>query len=272
MKKQKINKKIKTQSKAKKVKISKVVKTVKAAKSVKIAKKIKIIANKTSKTIKANKSHKVARKVKSVKRVRKAKNSLFHYGGLGEGKGRLVILVTLIIFMLSYMALSRFISLEEDSSVQTPAQTIKKQEEKTPLEREISQMVKGYPIEKMMPYILEQNPKTAMFLVAIAKKESAWGKRKPVLDGQDCFNYWGFRLKAERMGSGGHTCFESPKEAVETVAERIDQLVEEEDIDTPSDMIVWKCGYACQDKPKSISEKKWINDVDFYYSAMNEYL
>lgn len=261
MKKQKTNKKIKTLTRAKKAKAVKTVKTVKSAKVIKVAKKVKVV--------KATKALKVAIKVKPI-RGRRTKKTLVNFGKMKETHGRILILVTLIILMLTYMTVSRFMSLN-DIEIQVPVKTVQPKE-KSPLENEISQMVEGYPIEKMMPYILKQNPKTAMFLVAIAKKESAWGKRKPVLDGEDCYNYWGFRLKTERMGSGGHTCFNSPKEAVETVAQRIDQLVEKEDIDTPSDMIVWKCGYACQDKPKTISEKKWINDVDFYYSAMNEYL
>lgn len=248
MKKQKTTKKVKAPVKAKKAKTAKKVKTVKAVKSFKVATKVKV-----------------------VKKRRQAKKALFSFGKMSENHGRILMLLIMTILMLTYMTVSRLISLNEQEEYDKPVQTIQPKE-KTPLEKEISQMVQGYPIEKMMPYILKQNPKTAMFMVAIAKKESAWGKRKPVLDGRDCFNYWGFRLKAEKMGSGGHTCFNNPQEAVETVAERIDQLVAEEDIDTPSEMIVWKCGYGCQDKPKTIGEKKWINDVDFYYSAMNEYL
>lgn len=241
-------KKLKASVKAKKAKTMKMVKTVKVAQKIKSTRKSKVI-----------------------KRVRKAKaKALFTLGNLTSNRARVLVLVASIIFMATFLLISQMRA-EDETENQPNIQTVVIKQ-KTPLEKGIAEMVEGYPIEKMMPYILEQNPKTAMFLVAIAKKESAWGKRKPVLDGQDCFNYWGFRLKAEKMGSGGHTCFESPKEAVETVAERIDQLVTEEEIDTPSDMIVWKCGYGCQDQPKSISEKKWINDVDFYYSAMNEYL
>ena len=138
----------------------------------------------------------------------------------------------------------------------------------TALMNQINDMVKGYPIEQMVPYIAKEKPETAMFLIAIAKKESAWGKRKPVLDGKDCYNYWGFRLKSENMGSGGHTCFDSPRQAVEAVAGRIDELVQNEKIDTPKEMIVWKCGYNCQKREKNESEKKWIKDVGYYYDAM----
>ncbi|EKE11954.1 MAG: hypothetical protein ACD_14C00060G0003 [uncultured bacterium] len=248
MRKKATTKKSKALVKAKKAKTAIMIKTTK------VAKKIKAVS-----------------RVKMIKRIRKTTKSLFTLGNLNSIHARILVLILLIIFMATFVLASQLKSLsdpaESDAYNQPPQ--IKKQ---SPLEKEITEMTEGYPIAKMMPYILKKDPKTAMFLVAIAKKESAWGKRKPVLDGQDCFNYWGFRLKAEKMGSGGHTCFDSPKEAVETVAQRIDQLVEEEDIDTPSDMIVWKCGYGCQDQPKSLSEKKWINDVDFYYSAMNEYL
>ncbi|EKD58374.1 MAG: hypothetical protein ACD_56C00141G0004 [uncultured bacterium] len=248
MKKQKTAKKIKPSVKAKKTSTIKKVKVLKSAKSLKVAVKT----------------------AKATRRIRRVKKDMLSLGNIKPGHGRVLLLLLMVIGMLTYMTVSRLQSLNEVENV--PAVQTVQPKEKSPLEKGIAEMVDGYPIEKMMPYILKQNPKTAMFLVAIAKKESAWGKRKPVLDGQDCYNYWGFRLKAEKMGSGGHTCFDTPKEAVETVAERIDQLVIEEDIDTPSDMIVWKCGYGCQDQPKSISEKKWINDVDFYYSAMNEYL
>lgn len=213
---------------------------------------------------------KIVKALPKAKRTKKSKRSFFTFGNLNPNHGRILVLVVLIILVMTFMFVSKLLSLDDVENVAAQKAVVIK--EKTPFEKEIAQMVAGYPIEKMTPYILQQNPKTAMFLVAIAKKESAWGKRKPVLDGKDCYNYWGFRLKAEKMGSGGHTCFDSPKEAVQTVAGRIDQLVQEEEIDTPHDMIVWKCGYGCQDKPKSLSEKKWINDVDFYYSAMNEYL
>ncbi len=232
---------------------------------------------KKAKTMQMVKTQKIAKKVKpakkavAIRKIRKTTKALFALGNLNSSHARILILLILIIFTLTFMVAWRMQTDDNDNlkNAQIKVAQVKQQ---TPLEKEIADMVQGYPIEKMMPYILKQEPKTAMFLVAIAKKESAWGKRKPVLNGEDCFNYWGFRLKAERMGSGGHTCFDSPKQAVEKVAERIDQLVKEEEIDTPSDMIVWKCGYGCQDKPKTISEKKWINDVDFYYSAMNEYL
>ncbi|MBP7060954.1 MAG: hypothetical protein KBA91_03185 [Candidatus Moranbacteria bacterium] len=136
-------------------------------------------------------------------------------------------------------------------------------------EESIRDMVRGYPIEAMLPYIFEQDRMTAAFLVGIAKKESNWGKRVPVLEDQDCFNYWGYRGIRRMMGSGGHTCFNSRKDAVETVAKRLDRLIESEKLNTPEKMIVWKCGYSCQGHSRE-SVKKWISDVDMYFSQLND--
>lgn len=140
---------------------------------------------------------------------------------------------------------------------------------KNELGENIKEMVKGYPIERMIPYIAKQDKVVAAFLVGIAKKESNWGKRSPKLNGEDCFNYWGFREKRERMGSGGHTCFDNPKEAVSSVAERIEEMVKEENLNTPKEMIVWKCGYDCSwDNPQQM--QKWIWDVDYYFRKINK--
>jgi len=136
-------------------------------------------------------------------------------------------------------------------------------------EKEIREMVAGYPIEKMVPEIVKQNRIVAAFLVAIAKKESNWGKRVPVLNGQDCFNYWGYRGIRDRMGTGGHTCFDGPKDAVETVGRRIEYLVSETQRNTPDKMVVWKCGYDCSWDNK-VAVKKWISDVDLYFQKLNK--
>ncbi len=135
------------------------------------------------------------------------------------------------------------------------------------LERKIMALVAGYPIEKMVPFIARQDEKTAFFIVAIAKKESDWGKHVPTLNGQDCYNYWGFRAERSRMGTGGHTCFESPEDAVNAVSGRISNLVEKK-IDTPSKMVVWKCGSSCQTHDPG-SVVKWISDVDLYMKKLN---
>lgn len=136
-------------------------------------------------------------------------------------------------------------------------------------EESIRNMVKGYPVEAMLPYIFEQDRLTAAFLIGIAKKESNWGKRVPVLEDQDCFNYWGYRGVRRMMGSGGHTCFNSREDAVETVAKRLEKLIHSEKLDTPEKMIIWKCGYSCQGHGRE-SVKKWISDVDMYFSQLKD--
>ncbi len=136
-------------------------------------------------------------------------------------------------------------------------------------EENIRKMVAGYPIEDMLPYILEKDKITAAFLIGIAKKESNWGKRVPVLDGQDCYNYWGYRGVRRMMGTGGHTCFNSRQDAVDTVAKRLDKLIKSEQLNTPEKLVVWKCGFSCEGHSRE-SVKKWISDVDMYYSQFME--
>lgn len=135
------------------------------------------------------------------------------------------------------------------------------------LRGELVEMTKGYPIENMIPLISRQDEEVAAFLISIAKKESNWGKRVPKLDGKDCYNYWGYRGIREKMGTGGHTCFDSPRDAVRTVSARIKKLIDQ-DINTPSKMVVWKCGYSCSGH-SDYSVKKWISDVDYYFGKIN---
>ncbi len=136
-------------------------------------------------------------------------------------------------------------------------------------EQKVREMVKGYPIEEMLPYIFEKDRLVATFLIAIGKKESAWGVHVPVLDDQDCFNYWGFRGQRRLMGTGGHTCFNSRKDAVDTVAKRLSSLIHDSKLDTPKDLILWKCGFSCAGhSPYSV--QKWIADVDLYYQELNK--
>ena len=139
--------------------------------------------------------------------------------------------------------------------------------QKTVLEEDITSLVKGYPIEAMSGEIARYDRRVAAFMIAIAKKESNWGKRVPTLDGENCYNYWGFREVRDRMGTGGHTCFENKKDAVRSVARRIETLMYEYDRDTPQEMIVWKCGYSC-DGHSDVSVNKWISDVDYYFRKL----
>lgn len=139
--------------------------------------------------------------------------------------------------------------------------------EKEEYGEQIRSLVAGYPIEDMLPYILEKDRIVAAFLVGIAKKESNWGKRVPVLDGQDCFNYWGYRGIRRLMGTGGHTCFNSKKDAVDTVATRLEKLIHSSKLDTPAKMVIWKCGYSCDGHSRE-SVRKWIADVDMYFQEL----
>jgi hypothetical protein len=143
-------------------------------------------------------------------------------------------------------------------------------EDEKKIQENIEKMVEGYPIEKMIPQIVKQDATVAAFLVSIAKKESNWGKRVPTLDGQDCYNYWGYRGIRPRMGTGGHTCFDSREDAVKTVGKRLQNIIEKENIKTPEEMVrVWKCGYDCSwDNPSAV--RKWVSDVKGYFDAVRK--
>lgn len=143
-----------------------------------------------------------------------------------------------------------------------------KESQKAEFEEIVRKMVKGYPIEEMIPEIVKKDRIVAALLVAIARKESLWGRRVPVLNGEDCFNYWGYRGIRERMGTGGHTCFDSRADAVGTVAKRIKYLVSEKKLNTPSKMIIWKCGDCSWDTRSAMN--KWISDVDHYFQQLND--
>lgn len=140
-------------------------------------------------------------------------------------------------------------------------------DQKKDLEKRIREMVVGQPIENMIPYILEQDYQVAAYLVAIAKKESQWGSRVPVLNGKDCYNYWGYRENRDLMGSEGHTCFNSRKDAVETVGKRLDDLIYKQNKKTASDLIVWKCGSSCESHSQE-GVDSWIDVVDMYYRKL----
>jgi hypothetical protein len=70
------------------------------------------------------------------------------------------------------------------------------------------------------------------------------------------------------MGTGGHTCFDSPKDAVDTVAGRLQDLVQS-DIDTPQEMVIWKCGSSCAGHSE-YSVNKWISDVEMYFEEIEK--
>jgi hypothetical protein len=143
-------------------------------------------------------------------------------------------------------------------------------DKKKQLEKEIREVLKGKPMEKMAPYIANYDRKVAAFIVAIGRKESSWGVHVPVLNGQDCYNYWGYRGQRELMGTGGHTCFNSPKDGVDTVAKRIDYLVNEQGRNTPEKMVIWKCGNNCAVTGGQAAANKWISDVDGIFKKFNK--
>lgn len=131
-------------------------------------------------------------------------------------------------------------------------------------DKRTKELVEGYPIEEMLPYILNKDKKVAAMMLGIAKQESSWGQRVPVLDGQDCDNYWGYREQRQLLGSGGHTCFNSQKDAVDTVAKRIKTLMDL-GYSTPGKMIIWKCGDSCVGDS---SEQRWISTVSSIYDEL----
>jgi hypothetical protein len=144
-------------------------------------------------------------------------------------------------------------------------------EEETLVEKEFEQelygMVEGHPIEDMVPFIAQTDRKVAALIVGIAKKESNWGKRSPSKDGQDCYNYWGYKGSGSRGTSLGYGCFADPEEAVDIVGGRIHELAIDAKKETPQEMIIWKCGSSCAGhSPQSVN--KWIQDVDVYYSRL----
>ena len=156
---------------------------------------------------------------------------------------------------------------DSDATFAKQIEEIQHASDQAALEKEIYGVVKGHPIEKMVPYIAQQDRTVAAFIVAIARKESGWGEHYPVLNGEDCYNYWGYRGQRDKMGTGGHTCFDSPQDAVATVAKRIKTLAEENGRDTPAKMVVWKCGGSCAATGGQAAANKWISDVDSIFQV-----
>lgn len=118
----------------------------------------------------------------------------------------------------------------------------------------------GHPIERMVPELLATDRQVAVYLLAIAKKESNWGKISPQKNGRTCFNYWGYR-GSENPTDSGYSCFASRGEAVSIVGARIRELLDS-GVDTPREFVVWKRGFLT--RPLDVSEEKWVNDVSRY--------
>lgn len=131
----------------------------------------------------------------------------------------------------------------------------------------IAKMVAGYPILEMVPYISQRDSRVAHFLVAIAKKESDWGRHTPKKNGKECYNFWGYR-GPENTTESGYSCFDSPAHAIEVVGNRIEKLVNSH-VDTPERMVVWKCGSNCEAAGGQAAANKWIADVRALFVKLN---
>jgi hypothetical protein len=165
----------------------------------------------------------------------------------------------------------RVLGVEDEKSKDFVADAMenKKELDDAEFENRVREMVKGYPIEDMVPYIVKKDRIVASFIIAIARKESAWGEHVPTLNGQDCYNYWGYRGQRKLMGTGGHTCFNSRKDAVDTVAKRIKTLAMENGKNTPEKMVLWKCGSSCEATGGQAAANKWVSDVNIYFKKLN---
>ncbi|MCW1887945.1 MAG: hypothetical protein KIH67_000105 [Candidatus Moranbacteria bacterium] len=170
---------------------------------------------------------------------------------------------------LSLLLTGLFLGVSQQvQAMEQPVKTISPEQFR--LERDVEKMVEGYPIEKMIPYMGTRDRETVAYLVGIAKKESNWGKRVPrTEEGEDCYNYWGYRGEGSRGMAMGHGCFGSKKEAVAVVSKRLDTLIHEYKRDTAEDLVVWKCGYSCDGHSKE-SVQGWIDDVDYYATKVKD--
>lgn len=150
----------------------------------------------------------------------------------------------------------------EATSLDEDILTIKKSEE---MRNKINELVKDTPMEAMVDDIVKRDKIVAAFLLGIGMKESKYGIYSPKKDGNDCYNYWGYRGKENKTASG-YSCFDSPEHAVQVVGDRIEELVGY-GRDTPEKMIVWKCGYSCEGHGEE-SVKKWIADVGINFRKL----
>jgi hypothetical protein len=133
-------------------------------------------------------------------------------------------------------------------------------------EEKLYDLVGSFPIKEMIPFIAGYDREVAALMVGIAKKESDWGRHAPSKNGQDCFNYWGYKSSGSRGTAMGYACFGSAEEAVTAVAGRIGHFVDKK-LNTPAKMVVWKCGSSCAwDDPANV--RKWIADVSVYYNQI----
>jgi hypothetical protein len=159
------------------------------------------------------------------------------------------------------------IKLAKRKEKQKKAQQLQRESEPENSQRQkYQELVAGSPLEAMVPFIAKCDSETAAFLIAIAKKESDFGRHSPKKEGTECFNYWGYRGSYNQTDSG-YSCFDSPEQAISVVGERIRELIDRK-IDTAEKLIVWKCGSTCAGHDPA-GVRKWISDVALYHAKAN---
>jgi hypothetical protein len=131
-----------------------------------------------------------------------------------------------------------------------------------------TEMLEGFPMEKMIPALSARSLEVSSYLIAIAKKESDWGKHSPKKAGHECYNYWGYK-GAYRPTASGYSCFDSPEHAISVVGDRIENLLNKK-INTPAKFVVWKCGSDCSSAGGQASANEWIRDVTMYFNKLNK--
>ena len=159
------------------------------------------------------------------------------------------------------------IELAKRKEKQKKAQQLERENDPKDSQRQkYQELVAGSPLEAMVPFIAKCDRETAAFLIAIAKKESDFGRHAPKKEGTECFNFWGYRGSYNQTASG-YSCFDSPEQAIAVVGGRIRDLIDQK-IDTAEKLIVWKCGSTCAGHDPA-GVRKWISDVALYYGKVN---
>lgn len=154
---------------------------------------------------------------------------------------------------------------DEDALVQVGEMKEEFQSGDEILTKELDVLVAGFPIEVMTKAIAHYDREIAGLIVGIGKKESNWGKRTPKLNGEECFNFWGYRgVGTKGFTPDGYGCWNTPEEAVKTIGDRLEKLRDLRLSSEPARMIVWKCGSTCAGHSDE-SVRKWIADVNIYY-------
>ena len=166
---------------------------------------------------------------------------------------------------------SLFVQKQADVDASSETKTNKKQDDNEndtlnkPFAQKIYDLVGDAPIKEMVPFISARDQKVAAFLVGIAQKESSLGSASPSKDGKTCYNYWGYKGEGQRGEGMGYACFASAQEAVQTVGDKIESLVDS-DHTTPSKMVdTWKCGTSCAGDPGAPG---WVSTVALYFNKI----